>query len=382
MIQYKCVKCGAAIESPSSMAGHEEKCPECGQLCTVPGEADSPSTSPQQPKTHHAELATKSPPQGADEEVGSEPEDSGKPKGVENAQREVAHGGGKISGVESAYKPSGKAPTAALICMLAALPLAAVVGITAGAAFGGLTFAIIGLLPWLLWARLGCAGCATVFLVIGSVASIVAGGFWIGLAGGWFVAVAGMLGRNRSPRLAAVVSGVGLSLFPIAVWAFIMMIGSPNAEVDAVLKGGWGVAGLAILVLATGTVAFISSREKASGQKFCEQCSKYMRKIKLPRVSYKGIRKAAAALEAGNIRDAAVALSSLRGDKGLPVVYTCPICGVGFLEIIVGSEHLSETSSGKTSIFERGMGMSIRLDANAVRDLLADRLGVSPQNTK
>ena len=36
MIKYKCANCGATLESPSSMAGQEDKCPLCGHLCTVP----------------------------------------------------------------------------------------------------------------------------------------------------------------------------------------------------------------------------------------------------------------------------------------------------------------------------------------------------------
>ena len=36
MIQYKCPKCGATLESPSSMASQQDKCPLCGQVCVVP----------------------------------------------------------------------------------------------------------------------------------------------------------------------------------------------------------------------------------------------------------------------------------------------------------------------------------------------------------
>ncbi|MCD4823995.1 MAG: hypothetical protein K8S55_05270 [Phycisphaerae bacterium] len=36
MIRYKCIKCGSTLESSSSMAGQEDKCPVCGQVCVVP----------------------------------------------------------------------------------------------------------------------------------------------------------------------------------------------------------------------------------------------------------------------------------------------------------------------------------------------------------
>ncbi len=36
MINYKCAKCGATLESPGSMAGQQDKCPICGQVCVVP----------------------------------------------------------------------------------------------------------------------------------------------------------------------------------------------------------------------------------------------------------------------------------------------------------------------------------------------------------
>ncbi len=36
MARYKCPGCGARLESPSSMAGQDDKCPICGHVCTVP----------------------------------------------------------------------------------------------------------------------------------------------------------------------------------------------------------------------------------------------------------------------------------------------------------------------------------------------------------
>jgi len=39
MIQFKCSNCSAVLESPSSMLGQEETCPQCGQVCVV-SEAD------------------------------------------------------------------------------------------------------------------------------------------------------------------------------------------------------------------------------------------------------------------------------------------------------------------------------------------------------
>lgn len=36
MIQYKCSHCGTKLESPPGMAGQEDRCPVCGQLCAVP----------------------------------------------------------------------------------------------------------------------------------------------------------------------------------------------------------------------------------------------------------------------------------------------------------------------------------------------------------
>ena len=36
MIRYKCTKCAATLESPKSMAGKEDTCPLCGQVCIVP----------------------------------------------------------------------------------------------------------------------------------------------------------------------------------------------------------------------------------------------------------------------------------------------------------------------------------------------------------
>ena len=36
MIKYKCPKCGATLESPSSMAGQNDQCPSCKHACKVP----------------------------------------------------------------------------------------------------------------------------------------------------------------------------------------------------------------------------------------------------------------------------------------------------------------------------------------------------------
>ena len=36
MIYYGCPNCGAPMQSPDSMAGQKEKCPECGNVTIVP----------------------------------------------------------------------------------------------------------------------------------------------------------------------------------------------------------------------------------------------------------------------------------------------------------------------------------------------------------
>lgn len=55
MIQYKCAKCGATLESPSSMAGQEDKCPLCGQKCIVPRrEGEKPSLESKSRRTMNA----------------------------------------------------------------------------------------------------------------------------------------------------------------------------------------------------------------------------------------------------------------------------------------------------------------------------------------
>lgn len=41
MIRYPCGRCGAVLESSSSLAGQEDICPDCGQPCRVPLEATS-----------------------------------------------------------------------------------------------------------------------------------------------------------------------------------------------------------------------------------------------------------------------------------------------------------------------------------------------------
>ncbi len=43
MIDFVCPKCGAALSSPSGLAGGRETCPTCGNVCRVPSALDSPS---------------------------------------------------------------------------------------------------------------------------------------------------------------------------------------------------------------------------------------------------------------------------------------------------------------------------------------------------
>ncbi|MBN1942140.1 MAG: hypothetical protein JW849_02495 [Phycisphaerae bacterium] len=40
MIRYECQHCGTTLESPSEMAGKEDQCPLCRQMCTVPQKQD------------------------------------------------------------------------------------------------------------------------------------------------------------------------------------------------------------------------------------------------------------------------------------------------------------------------------------------------------
>ena len=49
MIRYACTRCGALLESPTSLVGQQDRCPVCGQVCTVP-ETPAGASSPPPPK--------------------------------------------------------------------------------------------------------------------------------------------------------------------------------------------------------------------------------------------------------------------------------------------------------------------------------------------
>jgi len=58
MIRYKCSKCLAQLDSPNSLAGQQEKCPNCGVQVTIPAVAKSP---PQSIPTRNQSPSTKVP---------------------------------------------------------------------------------------------------------------------------------------------------------------------------------------------------------------------------------------------------------------------------------------------------------------------------------
>ena len=248
-----------------------------------------------------------------------------------------------LPAVQSAYQPSGRMPMAALACML----LGAVVSVPAGAAAGAIV-AVVGILvTWLLY---------SIHILIGDIVHLL---FWgvalitgmaglaaflamfaaVGVAAAATVHAAGRLGKNRSPRAEGGISALSALAAAAAFWILMRRVSDlfPDAAAkmlqDVFSTGAVGaicaLLGATIVVMAVGVVA----HRRSVSVKFCEDCQLYMLSEKLLPISFEHAAVVRKHLDAAQVDMAAAALNEASKDEAQPILFHCPRCRSGYLEI-------------------------------------------------
>ena len=297
-------------------------------------------------------------------------------KNQEEMDAELARWREQLPEVKSAYKPSGKTTATALLFMLVAVPLASIAGILSGGLAGVVVGIPLGLFFGLivfLWVRVSpkfaMTGCLPVLAVIGG---LIVGVVLFGAAG--FVAASGVvllgkIGKNRSPGIASAFSIVAGLLIILAAWLIATM---STPEVRDFVRGGWGITAAIAAALLTSAVATWTAIDKVNQQKFCEDCEKYIKEQDLKQLSYEGTVRTVKALWAGNIREAVNLMKEAGGDSGVPKLYMCSQCRVGYLDLTTNFEASWETGDQKKPTDEKSeswLVASVRVDTATAREI-------------
>jgi hypothetical protein len=239
--------------------------------------------------------------------------------------------------VASAYRPSGNLSARALFV----LPVAAVLGTPFGV-FAGWLFAVVGY-HFLGYPNLGkgvplrkggddgwvelAIGCACCLAVL-PITAIVAG---------WAASLLSRPAKNRNPRAARWCAGGAGALATLAADVLFLLYG--KGPLDQLLWGpsvylaaAYVVAALLGAPLGVWVAARIGGW-RVEQLKFCEGCAVYMKSAELPGLCLGGLRTMARALAERNLTVAAALLEDPTGEDGKPVLYTCPTCGRGYVEL-------------------------------------------------
>jgi hypothetical protein len=276
---------------------------------------------------------------------------------------------------ESAYQPSGKMPASALGAML--LGTFAAIGLALVAEFvvGLLAAAVIGALIALNLA-IACVGfivfIAVIFAVIIGLIALVAPF----AAGGWTAARVttyfGQWGKNRNEAAASLLSMAATAISVLIVWGVYYFIGARmidgvNLEFmsDSTLQWlGHGVVGVG------GAIGVFLSLGAAStfvkDAKFCEECEEYMEETELRSLNAGAIHAMVLALQEEKPAVAAGMLCSDKGDDGKAMLYHCPCCDAGYVELTLQFKAKWQESGSEQNRDETWRVASVPLDEYAV----------------
>lgn len=364
-IKFNCTYCGHHVEFPNKIAGTEVKCPNCSKRLTVPDKSiqDSDSTS-------NVEVST-------EEEHHVEPIPDGKVSSKEAMTAELSRWKEQLPEVKSAYKPSGKAPVAALLLMLIGVPFACMAGILGGGITGLVIGVVLGLIlaiPFLAWLSIlpkMAMGCGFIVAIIGGIIIGVVSFGAAGLVAATVIVFLGKIGKNRSPVIASVFAFTAALLVVVGTLWLISFIGDP--EIHDFTKSGWGIAAIVIAGFVSAAISAGTAVDKVNSHKFCENCQKYMQEYELRALSYVGTFSTVRALTSGNMDIAKNLMKEAPGDRGVPKLFMCSLCGKGYLDIILNFKATWETGDKKKPTDEKTeswLVASFTVDPTATQEFL------------
>jgi hypothetical protein len=257
----------------------------------------------------------------------------------------------ELPAVPSAYTPSGKLPGKALGFMGAGALLGVPAGILAGvalAAAGALLMFVIVLLIEAISESCNVVFCLPV-LVLVILPFITFFGMYIGagMASSEVVVAMGRIGKNRNTGAAMLISLISSVTASAAFW-FISLEASQSiisgSKSDAMQREvlstvytmgtfGW-ICMIAGCVIA-GIAALVHAHNRIHTAKFCEDCELYMDRQELNSMSFDRSKEIVGHLERGDIAESAAVLASSSGSDATPLLFACPTCNSGYVEVTV-----------------------------------------------
>ncbi len=254
--------------------------------------------------------------------------------------------------VQSAYKPSGKLPTKALGLMIVGTLPGVPAGIVAGVITEGLGALLTVFCVWvtetlgsLIWILLGLP---YILMFLNPIFTFIAMYITIGIGSSIIVVNMGRLGKNRNITMAilfSVISGLIAAIafgFLINRHLLIIISAITNFELDSIPTihllnpkiVGWALVGYIITVVS----AITFTRNKVFAAKFCENCELYMSPWQLNPTTFKESQQIIDHLKVGNTDKAAIIFRDHHShdmDEGTATIFTCPKCGLGYLDLVI-----------------------------------------------
>lgn len=243
---------------------------------------------------------------------------------------------------ESAYQPSGKLPASALGAMLLGAGVAVGAALLAEIVGGAIAAAIIALLVAINLA-IACVGFIVfIAVIIGVVVGVIALAIPF-VAGGWTAARVityfGQMGKNRNESVASLLSMGATAVSILIVWVVYFFVGPKLIEAleveavsDSVLQwighGIVGVGGLLAVFIALG-----SASTYVKDAKFCEECEEFMEEAELKTLDAGAIHGMVLAFQEAKTAVAAGMLCCDKGEDGKVMLFHCPTCDAGYLEL-------------------------------------------------
>ena len=152
-----------------------------------------------------------------------------------------------------------------------------------------------------------------------------------GLTTAWITTEIGKQGKNRNTTAAgflsvtSVVLAYGLACLTIEC----LSVGQLPREL-------WVNRGIVVSAVVSAVLAAGFAVRRVESAKFCENCLTFMASSKLPSVCLGGLKAMAHALNSGNVSAAAQVLrAASTGYEGGTVLFHCPSCERGFVELTV-----------------------------------------------
>ena len=246
--------------------------------------------------------------------------------------------------VQHAYKPSGSLPVSATVAMLLSVPLLVtlcilmlVVVVPIVSVIGRMGGIALMFLPRVLAKMLNLKDVLQPIIdgldsvITNAIASLLLG-VGLGLVCGYGIGLAGKMGKNRNPRASRGFAVAAMIVFISVAAATIATSTIPSPSITGGPGMVWMSAAIAII---SGLVSALGSGGEFALKPFCEHHGRFMKRTSLPTLTYRAVRHAIDTLRKEGPTAFLAQLDSEKGTVGLPIRYSCTICGSGYCDVRV-----------------------------------------------